>query len=199
MKKIILASGSPRRKELLEQIGLPFEVIVSNVDEKIDVEHSPYEWVKAISSKKANEVANMVDGPAIIIGADTIITELGKIMEKPADQIDAFQMLKRLQGRKHSVYTGLTVIFKDDIETVEENYVDATDVYMHNLSDDEIKKYIDSGEPFDKAGGYAIQGRGAILIDTIYGDYYTVVGLPLTILNNCLKKHGVNVMDYWDD
>ncbi len=199
MKKIILASGSPRRKELLEQIGLPFEVIVSNVDEKIDVEHSPYEWVKAISSKKANEVANMVDGPAIIIGADTIITELGNIMEKPADQIDAFQMLKRLQGRKHSVYTGLTVIFKDDIETVEENYVDATDVYMHNLSDDEIKKYIDSGEPFDKAGGYAIQGRGAILIDTIYGDYYTVVGLPLTILNNCLKKHGVNVMDYWDD
>lgn len=201
MKRIILASASSRRRMLLENIGVPFEVLENTVEEDMtDKENllcSPYEWVKMLSSKKANQVAEQVEGSAIIIGADTVITDLGKIMEKPTDVIDAFQMLKRLQGRKHTVYTGMTLIFKDELGITEENYVDATDVYIHHLTDEEIKKYIATKESFDKAGGYAIQGKGAILIDSIYGDYNTVVGLPLTILYKALKAHGVDLMDFW--
>lgn len=201
MKRIILASASPRRKELLEKVGIPFEVMESsiedNIDQIADLQNSPYEWVKTLSSKKANDVATNVEGSSIIIAADTIITILGKIMEKPTDVIDAFQMLKRLQGRKHTVYTGMTIIYKDEMGITEENYVDATDVYMHELTDEEIKQYIDTHESFDKAGGYAIQGKGTLLIDTIYGDYNTVVGLPLTVLYKALKAHGVNIMDFW--
>lgn len=201
MKKIILASASTRRKALLDQIGLPVEVMNNTVEEEHQFnndEISPYEWVKTLSSLKAREVAEKITEPCVIIGADTIITDMGKIMEKPTDVIDAFQMLKSLQGRKHTVYTGMTVLFKDDIDVIEENYVDSTDVYMHKLTDDEIKKYLDTTEPFDKAGGYAIQGKGTILIDTIYGDFNTVVGLPLTILYKALKAHGIDVMDYWN-
>lgn len=201
MKKIILASASSRRKMLLENIGVPFEVMENTVEAELDEKEnllcSPYEWVKMLSSKKANQVLDQVEDPAVIIGADTVITDLGKIMEKPADVIDAFQMLKRLQGRKHTVYTGMTLIFKDEIGITEENYVEATDVYIHSLTDDEIKKYIATKESFDKAGGYAIQGKGSILIDSIYGDYNTVVGLPLTVLYKALKSHGVDLMDYW--
>lgn len=201
MKKIILASSSSRRKMLLENIGIPFEVMINTVEDnpasKDDMLNSPYEWVKHLSSKKAREVADKVEDEAVIIGADTIITDLGKIMEKPADVIDAFQMLKRLQGRKHTVYTGMTLIFKDTHGFTEENYVEATDVYIHSLSDEEIKKYIATKESFDKAGGYAIQGKGTLLIDTIYGDYNTVVGLPLTTLYRALKPHGIDLMDFW--
>ncbi len=198
MKKIILASASARRRQILENIGIPFEVIQSNADEYVEVENSPYEWVKTLSARKARTVAETVSEPCVIIGADTVVTELGKIMEKPKDVIDAFNMLKSLQGRKHTVYTGMSLIFKDGAGVTEENYVEATDVYMHELSDDEIKKYLETKEPFDKAGGYAIQGKGALLIDSIYGDYYTVVGLPVTVLFKALKEHGIHLMDYWN-
>ena len=198
MKKIILASASARRRQILENIGIPFEVIESNADEYVEVENSPYEWVKTLSARKARTVAETISEPCVVIGADTVVTELGKIMEKPKDVIDAFNMLKGLQGRKHTVYTGMTLIFKDEGGVTEENYVEATDVYMHELSDDEIKKYLETKEPFDKAGGYAIQGKGALLIDSIYGDYYTVVGLPVTVLFKALKDHGIHLMDYWN-
>lgn len=199
MKKIILASASPRRKKLLEGISVPFTVMTTDVEEELHVEGSPYEWVKYVSAKKANAVVGQVDGPAIIIAADTIVTYLGKIMEKPKDAIDAFHMLKILQGKKHSVYTGLTILYKGETGVEEETYVDATDVYMHTLTDAEIKKYLDTKESFDKAGGYAIQGKGALLIDSIYGDYNTVVGLPLNILFHALKAHGIDLMDYWEN
>lgn len=197
MKKLILASASPRRKALLESINIPFTVMESNIEDQYAVEGSPYEWVKYISSKKANAVVQDVPGPAVIIGADTIVTHLGRILEKPKDAIDAFQMIKSLAGKKHSVYTGMTILYKGETGVEEENFVDATDVYMHSLTDDEIKKYLDTKESFDKAGGYAIQGKGALLIDSIYGDYYTVVGLPLTILFRALKAHDIDLMDYW--
>ena len=197
MKKIILASSSPRRKALLEQVGIPFEVVESNVDEKIDVENSPYEWVKAISAKKARAVARLIEEDAVIIGADTIITDLGKILEKPKDRRDACHMLHSLQGKTHTVYTGLTVINKDNGDVVESNYVAATDVTMRSLSDQEIETYVNTAEPFDKAGGYAIQGKGSILVESIHGDYYTVVGLPLTLLYTALKEFGIHIMDYW--
>lgn len=197
MKKIILASKSPRRKELLEKANLPFQIIESNVIEQVDVENSPYEWVKAISAKKARAVSKMMAEPCIIIGADTIVTDLGKILQKPTDKNDACKMLKDLQGHKHTVYTGMTLIFKDEDKEEELNFVDATDVFMKSLTDYEILKYVETEEPFDKAGSYAIQGKGALLIEKIYGDYNTVVGLPLTILYDALKLHEINIMDYW--
>lgn len=197
MKKIILASSSPRRKELLSKLGIEFDVIESNIDEKSDVENSPYEWVKAISEKKAEAVSKKVNYPSVIIAADTIVTDLGKILGKPSDKADAVNMLKKLQGRKHTVYTGITIIFKDEKTEEEVSYVDATDVYMNRLSDEEIEAYASTDEPYDKAGAYAIQGKGALFIDTIYGDYYTVVGLPLSIVYRSLKEHGVNLMESW--
>ena len=199
MKKIILASSSPRRKELMEKLQIPFEIRESNVnEEQIEVDNSPYERVKALSSAKANAVAKTVEGPAIIIGADTVVSCLGRILNKPQNTNDAVQMLKTLQGRKHSVYSGLTLILKNaDGSQKETNYVDATDVSMHELSQDEIKAYVDTNECMDKAGAYAIQGKGAIFIESISGDYYTVMGLPLAVLYRALRENGVNIMDFW--
>lgn len=199
MKKIILASASPRRKAILENLGVPFTVMESHAEEKLELEGSPYDWVKGLSSKKANAVLPFVEDPSVIIAADTVVTYMGKIMEKPKDVIDAYEMLKQLQGHKHSVYTGMTLIFLDENGSVEENYVDATDVYMHTLTDMEIKQYLNTKESFDKAGAYAIQGKGSLLVDSIYGDYYTVVGLPVPILYRALREHGISLMDYWHE
>lgn len=201
MKKIILASGSPRRNAILKNLGIPYEQMPSMVESKVEVNeadvNSPYEWVKLYSSKKAHEINNNVSGDLIIIGADTIVTQLGSIMEKPLDEIDAYRMLKKLQGKKHTVYTGLTLIFKnEDGSFTEENYVDATDVYMREASDEEIKKYIATKEPFDKAGSYAIQGLGSFFVEYINGDYYTVVGLPISVLVRAFKDHGIDLLDY---
>lgn len=199
MKRIILASSSPRRKKILETIGLPFEVIKSDVDERVDLENSPYEWVKAVSLKKAVAVSKQVEGEAIIIAADTIVTDLGRILNKPADRDDAVKMLKSLQGKKHCVYTGVTIIFKDENGEEVSTYVDGTDVYMRSLTDKEINDYVDTGEPFDKAGAYAIQGKGSLLVESISGDYYTVVGLPVYILQQAFSQHGIDIMDYWNN
>lgn len=199
MKKIILASGSLRRKDLLNQLGIPFEVIESNVEEvEVDNEYSPYEWVKAISSKKSHAVLERVEGEVVVIGADTIVTDLGTILHRPRNKQAGIEMMEKLQGRKHTVYTGLSILYREaDGKVKEENFVDATDVYMNKLSYEEIEAYMDTDEPYDKAGGYGIQGKGALLIESIYGDYYTVVGLPLGILYKSLKENGINLMEFW--
>lgn len=202
MKKLILASSSSRRKNLLKQICAEFEVIESNIDENpdyMDNEYSPYEWVKAVSKKKGHSVIDKVPKDSIIISADTIVTDLGRILHRPANKAEGIKMLKKLQGRKHTVYTGLNIIFLDKDKNIEheENIVDATDVYMNILSDEEIEAYMDTNEPYDKAGGYAIQEKGALLIESIYGDYYTVVGLPISILYKRLKANGVNLLEFW--
>lgn len=198
MVRIILASASPRRQQLLNQIGVPFEVLASNIDEDIDSEISPYAWVKGISSKKAAAIAKDINEEAVIIAADTIVTDLGRILEKPADAEDAKRMLRSLQGRTHTVYTGMTLIFVDkDGKREENNYVSATDVTMSNLTDEEIDKYISTGECYDKAGAYAVQGLGSLFIEGVSGDYYTVVGLPLNLLHKALKEHGINLTDNW--
>ena len=199
MVKIILASASPRRKAILEKLNVPFEVIVSGAEEYIELEQSPYEWVKTLSARKANAVVNEVSGPAVIIGADTVVTYLGKILNKPDSEAEAFSMLRQLSGKKHNVYTGMTLIFIDENgNRSEESYVDATEVTMEEISDDEIRDYIATGEYADKAGGYAIQGKSSVFIESIYGSYDTVVGLTTSILYKALKKHGIDINKFWD-
>lgn len=200
MRKIILASSSPRRKILLEQIGIPFEVIESEIDESISLDNSPYEGVKILACKKAEKVAKSINEPSIIIGADTMIAFKGELLGKPGDNLSALENLKKLQGNKHTVYTGVCIIIIDQNGNSQQySLVDDTDVYMRKMNDEEILKYLETKEYGDKAGGYAIQGKGTLMIERIDGDYNTVVGLPLTKLYLLLKKIGIDLMRYWDE
>ncbi len=198
MKKIVLASASARRQDILNQASIPFEVYVSNVDESIGEEVSPYDVVKQLSQKKAISAFEAIAEPVIIIAADTIVSLHGKVMGKPKDEQDAFAMLKALQGRNHSVYTGVTMIDKEDGGYALKNIVDTTNVTMRKLTDDEIWTYIRTEEPFDKAGSYGIQGRGSVLVERVEGDFYTVVGLPLVKVCMALSEWGFDVGKYWD-
>lgn len=204
--EIILASNSSRRKNLLAMLNVPFSVMESGVDERVEeanymqkgVEHTPYEWVRAIAAIKAEAVGNRVEGEKIIIAADTIVTYMGKILHRPFKREEAASMLRTLSGHKHTVYTGLAVMYKDaDGKYETHTSVTATDVYMRELTDTEISNYVDTKEPYDKAGGYGIQGKGSLLIDRIDGDYFNVVGLPLVQLYKELSENGVNIMDFW--
>lgn len=204
--EIILASNSSRRKNLLTMLNVPFSVMESGVDERVEeanymqkgVEHTPYEWVRAIAAIKAEAVGNRVEGEKIIIPADTIVTYMGKILHRPFEREEAASMLRTLSGHKHTVYTGLAVMYKDaDGKYETHTSVTATDVYMRELTDMEISNYVDTKEPYDKAGGYGIQGKGSLLIDRIDGDYFNVVGLPLVQLYKELSENGVNIMDFW--
>ncbi len=198
MKKIVLASASARRQDIFKQASIPFEVYVSNVDESIGEEVSPYDVVKQLSQKKAISAFEAISEPVIIIAADTIVSLHGKVMGKPKDEQDAFAMLKALQGKNHSVYTGVTMIDKDDGGYALKNIVDTTNVTMRKLTDDEIWAYIRTDEPFDKAGSYGIQGRGSVLVERVEGDFYTVVGLPLVKVCMALSEWGFDVGKYWD-
>lgn len=204
--EIILASNSSRRKNLLTMLNVSFSVMESGVDERVEeanymqkgVEHTPYEWVRAIAAIKAEAVGNRVEGEKIIIAADTIVTYMGKILHRPFEREEAASMLRTLSGHKHTVYTGLAVMYKDaDGKYETHTSVTATDVYMRELTDMEISNYVDTKEPYDKAGGYGIQGKGSLLIDRIDGDYFNVVGLPLVQLYKELSENGVNIMDFW--
>ncbi len=189
MEKIILASGSPRRKELLEQIGLPFQVIKSNARETI-TRTDPEEIVQELSAQKARDVAEAVEN-GLVLGADTIVFLGGEIMGKPKDREDAFRMLERLQGGSHSVFTGVTLIRKNSGETVKtDSFAVETRVQVHAMSRKEIEAYLDTGDAFDKAGSYGIQGPFAAYVDGISGDYNNVVGLPVAALYQKLKQFG---------
>lgn len=177
---IILASQSPRRRELLKYITNDFEVKTANVDETLENGISPDKAVEYLSKIKAGPFKNGVD---TIIGADTVVSIDGKILGKPKDKADAFAMIKELSGREHSVFTGVTVICKNE----EKTFSVETKVKFFDLSDDEINTYIATGEPFDKAGAYGIQGFGSLLVEKIDGDYFNVVGLPVSTLNRVLK------------
>lgn len=172
--KIILASNSPRRKELLEQAGVDFEVKSADVEE-ITTKSMPNEVVEELSLIKARTIA--ANNPnRIVLAADTVVAYDGKILGKPKNEADAFRMLKALSGNAHEVYTGVTIIDNNgDINTFSE----CTEVVMYNNSDELINAYIATREPMDKAGAYGIQGKGAVLIESIKGDYNNVVGLPL--------------------
>lgn len=187
---IILASGSPRRRELLTQMGLDFRVVVSDADETVDSSLPPADQVALISRRKAAAVAAEVHSDALIIAADTIVAFEGEIMGKPHSEVEATQMLSALQGKTHQVYTGLTL--RQGAKVVTET--ECTAVTFRPMSQAEIKAYVSTGEPMDKAGAYGIQGLGGVFVEGIRGDYFNVMGLPICRLGTALQSFGVEVM-----
>jgi len=186
-----LASASPRRKQLLEQAGYTFEIIESAADETI--EGTADFCVETLALRKAKAVAEKMKGdktPATIVAADTLVSIHGKILEKPKDTEDAFKMLSTLSGNMHVVYTGVAIMPATGDAPI--TFVEQTDVYFRKLSNAEIHTYINTGEPFDKAGAYGIQGHGATLVRRIEGCFYTVMGLPIARLHVALSKLGIN-------
>lgn len=177
-KPLVLASGSPRRKELLEQVGLSFTVDVADVDENLE-EDRPVSLVEQLSRKKA--LAVLARHPeAIVLGADTVVAYEDEILGKPEDEADALNMLSMLAGRVHHVYTGVTLCYMEDGQQVLDTFHVCTKVSMYDTPRDLLEDYIRTGEPMDKAGSYGIQGKGAVLVKEIEGDYNNVVGLPVS-------------------
>ncbi len=185
--RMILASASPRRRELLSQIGIEHEVIPSNKDEILPKMH-PAKAAEALSRGKALDVAKDIDDKAVIIGADTVVAYAGEILGKPKNEEDAFRMLHMLQGEEHEVYTGVTFVVKESGQEYIESFCESTKVMMYPASEEEIWAYIATGEPMDKAGAYGIQGRAAAFVKKIEGDYNNVVGLPIARLYQILKN-----------
>jgi septum formation protein len=185
VSNLILASQSPRRKELLQQIQLSFTVMGSSVDETFSSDLMPYEVVMYLARKKAKEISNQY--PAhFVIGSDTIVTMNGKILGKPGSKEDAKDMLRMLSGSDHEVFTGVAILHGED----EKLFYEKTDVTFWELTSKEIDEYIASEEPFDKAGSYGIQGIGAKFVKEIKGDYFSVVGLPISRVNRVLIEMG---------
>lgn len=194
MYKIILASGSPRRKEIMEQVGIPFTVMISSKEE---VYHGkePVNIVKDLASMKANDIADREGPNTVIIGCDTVVSFHNQVMGKPKDEEDAKRMLHILQGNVHEVFTGVSLIIKDEIDGEQKdkeiNFAVETRVYVNPMTERQIDEYVRSREPMDKAGAYAIQGKFAAFINKIEGDYYNVVGLPIAKLYELLVKEEV--------
>lgn len=192
MPRLILASSSPRRKTLLEQLGLDFDIIVSEIEEKVEGYSTPEEAVKSLAYQKAFNVASTVD-EGLVLGSDTIVTINNKILGKPNDKEEVFAMLKLLSGKVHKVITGVCLINVSDGSYLLES--DTSLIKFREIDDNEINAYINSNEPFDKAGSYAIQGLGAVFVERIEGSYTGIVGLPLFIVDKMLKYYGVSVLN----
>ncbi len=185
--KVVLASASERRQELLKRIVDDFDIIVSNFNEdEVKLKNSVSDYVKELSLGKAKDVADKVKEPSVIIGVDTIVTINNKILGKPKDKEDAFNMLSELSGNIHKVYSGIAIINTKTNEIMQDFL--CTEVKFSNLTEEEIKEYIESKEPLDKAGAYGIQGKGGVFVEKINGCYYNVVGLPLNKLKSMLKN-----------
>jgi len=191
VKEIILASSSPRRKSLLEQLGLKFKVIPSGVREPVLPGFAPAELVEVLAREKAQEVAGRLSS-GLVIGADTVVVWRGQVMGKPACPREAVEMLKRLRADMHEVYTGLALIDAASGESIAG--CEITRVYFKYISDGEIESYVATKEPLDKAGAYAVQGKAAVFIERIEGCYTNVVGLPLARLDTMLKHFGVSIL-----
>lgn len=175
MSKLILASASPRRRELLSAAGLEFEIAAADIVEKIPDNATPQEAVMALALQKAQATAAEYPD-CVVIGADTVVVNDGKILGKPKSEDDAVKMLTELSGRVHTVYTGVALVKGEKVK----NFCEATDVEFYSLTESEIRDYVKTGEPMDKAGAYGIQGRGCVLVRRISGDYFNVVGLPVS-------------------
>ena len=191
-KKIILASASPRRKELLKSLNLDFEAIHSEVEENLEEEAFSSDLIKKLALEKAMDVKKKVNFPAIIIGADTVVIIDNKVFGKPRNSEDAFRMLKNLNGRTHKVMSAIALVDNQSgkvlVDLVESK------VTFKELTDKEIKDYIATGEPMDKAGAYAIQGLGSIFIKSICGCYTNIVGLSVYKLAEMLKEFGISII-----
>ena len=208
MSRIVLASASPRRKELLEQVGIEFEICPARGEEKI-TQTAADAVVLELSKQKAEEVASGIlayqnqhrelstPQDILVIGADTVVSCAGRILGKPKDDEDAKDMLTQLAVRTHSVYTGVTLVFMDKAGRIgEHSFYEKTDVDMYPMSEEEIARYVAGGEPVDKAGSYAIQGQCAVYIRGIKGDYNNVVGLPVARLYQEIKKLGIDIYNF---
>lgn len=196
MKQLILASQSPRRKMLLEQIGIPFSVFPSDADETLEEMTYPEEYVRIISERKAADVVGKISakncGTPVILAADTIVVIDSRILGKPITAEQAFSMLNTLSGNWHEVMTGVSVI---DTETGSRQFhIEKTRVKIRPLDQKTILRYINSGEPFDKAGAYGVQALGALFVEKIEGDYFNVVGLPLYKVSVMLSKAGIKTL-----
>jgi len=189
--KFILASSSPRRRELLTSIGLDFDVVPSHVPEEHQPGEAPEEYVARLSREKANAIAAKHPS-AWIIAADTTVLLGDQLLEKPVDKKDAERMLSLIAGKTHVVYTGVT------LQNVERGYretrVAESEVRMLPLAQEDVRWYVSTGEPLDKAGAYAVQGIGAMFIDSIHGSYTNVVGLPLAMLFQMMRKAGIDLL-----
>ena len=186
---LILASQSPRRKELLGLLRIPFAIRVADIDETMDLTADPYDEVARVSREKALAVPREEED--IVIAADTIVVCCGQVLGKPHSQEEAARMLELLSGRDHQVMTGLTVLRGKEIRTVTE----VTDLHFRALSRQEIQAYIATGEPMDKAGSYGIQGGAALFCEKMVGDYYNVMGLPMCRLHGILRQIAPELLD----
>ena len=186
--KIILASQSPRRKELMGLFHIPFVIQVSDADETMDPTASPAQQVALVSRRKAEAVTRDTDD--LVIAADTIVVCNGQILGKPKDEADASRMLHLLSGRDHQVMTGCSILRGDRCET----FTEVTDLHFRPLRRSEISRYVASGEPMDKAGSYGVQGQGALLVERIDGDFFNVMGLPVLLLSQMLQQFGVDLL-----
>ena len=187
--QLILASASPRRKELLGLFHIPFTIRVADIDETMDNTKSPYDEVARVSRLKALAISR--DADDIVIAADTIVVCGGRVLGKPKTEAEAVEMLQLLSGRDHQVMTGCTVLKGDRCET----FTEVTDLHFRSLSRKEIENYVASGEPMDKAGAYGIQGGAALFCERMAGDYYNVMGLPVCRLGQVLKTIAPEVME----
>lgn len=198
MYKIILASGSPRRKEILAQAGVDFEVMVSNVSEESDMKE-PALLVEELAAVKAEAIEQEItieNEKILILSADTLVFLEGTPLGKPKDKEDAYRMLRNLSGREHEVYTGVSVIIKRE-EGIRKQLIfhQRSIVKVAELTDEEINNYLATGEAFDKAGAYGIQGSFAIHIERIEGEYYNIVGLPISKIYHELLKEGIDIVN----
>lgn len=188
--KVILASGSPRRKKLMDMLGIDYEIIVSNADETFEKGLSLEEQSKRLGYIKAKAVFDKTSGDRIVIGSDTMVVKDNKIYGKPKDKQDAINMLNELKNDKHQVFTSLAILVQKGEEYKEYIDCDTTEVYFSDMTEAEIEKWVDSGEAYDKAGAYGVQSsKFAVFIDKINGNYATIVGLPIHKVYNVLKNH----------
>jgi septum formation protein len=189
--KLVLASSSPRREEILEQLNLKFTIVPSKIDEENFKSSDPVELVKLLAAEKAKSVSNLVED-AIIIAADTVVVHKDQILGKPSGKLEAKKMLKKLSSDQHQVITGIAVLNSSSGESYLDHNI--TEVKMTALSEQEINSYVDTGEPLDKAGSYAIQGFGGLFVEEIRGSYYSVMGLPIHQLAKLLDKFNYGIL-----
>lgn len=194
--RLILASASPRRREILARVGAEFEVIPATGEEML-TSRKPKQAALELSRQKAEETAGTLSrdaGNIVVLGADTIVSLDGEILGKPKDKEDAVRMLGMLNGREHSVFTGVTMIVRGSGSEKIISFYEETRVFMYPMTEKQIQAYIETGEPMDKAGSYGIQGKCAVYIEKIVGDYYNVVGLPVAAIYQNLEKSGIEIL-----